>query len=225
MVTVLYSHVTGPDPLPLDRFMIPREHPVKQARGFVVWPRSIASARAAIADKEVDIHAVHIPNGSSNQWIKIDHLWALRYGLAACDRSQIVAGDFNTPQAECDGKIVTFGQRKDGSFASETYAKPPYTVERPWDSRLWDKGERAVLEGLPRELDMPDAFRELHPGAQGFTWGPRGREPDRRLDHVFVSKDLGLQSCEHLVRWREHALSDHCPILVGLAPLVGADSL
>lgn len=106
----------------------------------------------------------HIPNGWSNGWIKIDQPCAPRYGLEESQLPQIVAGDFNAPQAQRYGEVITFGQNRDGSFSPRTDAKLPYSPERPWESRLWDAGERAVLEGLPRELDIP-----------GFTRGPRGR--------------------------------------------------
>ena len=120
----------------------------------------------------MEVHAVHIPNGSSNGWVKIDHLWALRYGLEESAVPQIVGADLNTPQAERDDEIITFGQERDGSFSDRLRTDPPYTPERPWNSRPWDAGERAVLEGLPGELDMANAFRELHPDEPGFTWGP-----------------------------------------------------
>jgi exonuclease III len=205
----------------VERFVIPESHPVAQARGFSVWPRAIASALTDLLGQPVEIHAVHIPNGSSNGWIKIDHLWALRYGLELSENAQIVCSDLNTPQAECGGEIITFGQEFDGSFPEHKKVDSLYPADRPWEARPWDEGERAVLEGLPRELDMPDAFRELHPDEPGFTWGPRGGSPDRRLDHVFISRRLGLDACEHLERWRDEQLSDHVAVLTSFSPTRG----
>jgi endonuclease/exonuclease/phosphatase family metal-dependent hydrolase len=199
------------------RFTIPERHHVEPARGFRVWPRSIVSVGAELGGQPVEIVAAHIPNGSSNGWVKIDHLWALRYGVEESELPQIVCCDLNTPQAERDGEIITFGQEPDGSLPSVEKTDPPYTPERPWQSGLWDEGERAVLEGLPRELDMADAFRELNATEPGYTWGPRG-EADRRLDHVFVSRQLGLRSCVHVERWRNEGLSDHWAVHATLEP-------
>lgn len=196
-----------------ERFQVPERHHIPEARGFRIWPRSIVSAQTELAGQLVEVHAVHIPNGSQNGWVKIDHLWALRYGLEQSEAPQIVGSDLNTPQAERDGEIITFGQERDGSFQIKTRTDPPYDPKRPWNAELWDEGERAVLEGLPRELDLADAYRELNAEAPGFTWGPRGGDPDRRLDHVFVSRQLQLRSCEHLERWRGEELSDHVAVL------------
>lgn len=200
-----------------ERFTIPGSHQVPEARGFQIWPRSMVSAQATLGGQAVEIHAVHIPNGSSNGWVKIDHLWALRYGLGRSKLPQIVASDLNTPKAERDGEIITFGQNLDGSFPIGEQSTSPYTPDRPWSAKPWSEGERAVLDGLPRDLDMADAMRELHPADPGFTWGPGG-ESDRRLDHVFVSRCLCLRSARHINSWRECGLSDHSAVDVVFAP-------
>src|SRR4051794_10237363 len=99
-----------------------------------------------------DVHAIHVPNGSQNGWAKIDHLTALPAGLQPphpC--AQLVCGDFNTPQAESDGQIVTFGQTRKGAWRSRPTSTAPFHPDRPVDARRSDAGERAVLEGLPRE--------------------------------------------------------------------------
>lgn len=204
-----------------ERFQVPERHHIPEARGFRIWPRSIVSAQTELTGQPVEVHAVHIPNGSSNGWVKIDHLWALRYGLEESALPQIVGADLNTPQAELDDEIITFGQERDGSFSDRLRTDPPYTPERPWSSRPWDEGERAVLQGLPGELDMANAFRELHPDEPGFTWGPGAGLPDRRLDHVFVSRELQLRSCEHLERWRGEELSDHVAVLTSIGGASG----
>src|SRR4051794_31337747 len=38
-----------------------------------VWPRAVRSVRIDFHGAAVDVHAVHIPNGSANGWVKIDH--------------------------------------------------------------------------------------------------------------------------------------------------------
>lgn len=56
--------------------------------------------------------------------MKIDHLRAVRQGLEPRpDRPlQVLCGDFNTPQLERPGEIVTFGQLRDGRrWAQQAY--------------------------------------------------------------------------------------------------------
>jgi endonuclease/exonuclease/phosphatase family metal-dependent hydrolase len=161
------------------------------------------------------VHAVHIPNGSANGWVKIDHLLAVRRAFQLPHAvPQVLCGDFNTPQSEADGRLVTFGQTLDGRPRPRPTSTKPFTPERPWDPIAWDQGERAVLEGLPAECDMPDVFRSCHPTAVEATWVPRGRDEGRgrRLDHIFASTAFEIVSCSHLHEWRRAGLSDHSAI-------------
>jgi len=166
---------------------------------------------------EVDVYAVHIPNGSVNGWEKIDHLESLRRGFGEPQECpQVLCGDFNTPQLERDGESITFGQLPDGELRQSPPAPKPFRRGRPWDPVAWDRGERAVLEGLRRDCGMPDAFHVVSPGAVEPTWVPRGGDEasGRRLDHVFASSSLTVKAFAHLHDWRRAGLSDHSAIEV-----------
>lgn len=179
-----------------------------------VRPNALRSGAVQVGDREVHVHAVHIPNGSGNGWVKIEHLEAVRHGTRLPHRCpQVLCGDFNTPQREIDGRVVTWGQTWAGNPCRprRPYTKPPYSEERPWDPLLWDKGERAVLEGVPNECDMPDVFRRRHPEAAEVTWVPRNGNENRgrRFDRMYASSTLEVLECRHIHEWRREQLSDH----------------
>src|SRR4051812_34445253 len=43
-----------------------------------VRPQALRAGRTAAGGIDLDVYAVHIPNGSQNGWVKIDHLTAIR---------------------------------------------------------------------------------------------------------------------------------------------------
>ena len=185
--------------------------PVERFRN--VRPQTVRSALIEVSGSEIEIHAAHVPNGQSNGWVKIDDLLALRCGLELPHpRPQVLAGDFNTPRSESATGIITFGQTRSGRWRRRS--KSRLFNERPWDARLWDAGERALLEELPRDCGMPDLFRLCHPmDFDALTWKPRGSATvGRRLDHVFASRELLPVACEHRDDWREDDLSDHSAV-------------
>lgn len=67
---------------------------------------------AVMGSGSVELHATHVPPGSSNGWVKIEHLQDLHDGLARPSAvPRILRVDFNTPQAELpSGEIATWGQ-------------------------------------------------------------------------------------------------------------------
>ncbi len=101
------------------------------------------SATIHLPHGHVEITTTHVPPGSSNGWIKIEHLEGLRAGLATGSSSnRLLCGDFNTPRRELPtGEVITFGQTETGRFTRVPGAR-------------WDAAERDVLQGLA-ELGMP----------------------------------------------------------------------
>jgi exonuclease III len=181
------------------------------------WPESVLSARVQAPWGWTDIHSTHIPHGSGHEWLKIETLETIYQAFSGGSRASpaIVCGDFNAPQAETvDGETVTWAQRvaRDGTAAlrKRIRGKP---AER------WDAGERNVLRGLERH-GFVDAFRSSHGfGRREFSWfsNNRGERVGRRFDHIFVSNELVVVTCEYIHHVRENNLSDHSALGVTLA--------
>jgi exonuclease III len=186
--------------------------PESPERFRVPWPERVLSAVLEAPGGRVDIHNTHVPPGSSNGWVKIDHLNELFHGLAhPHPHPRILCGDFNTPQAELEtGEVVTWGQRRgrDGRWrVRRTF--------RGGSGADWDAAERRVLEGLA-EWGIPDVFRLVNGfEAEDFSWylHRKGRTVKRRFDHIFASARLRPISCEYVHEFRTRGLSDHSPIL------------
>ena len=184
-----------------------------------VRPQAMRSARVRVGEREVDVHAVHIPNGTSNGWMKIDHLWGVRVGLEPPrPRPAVLCGDFNTPWLERQGALITAAQDENGQLRSRPRSRrAKYSPERPWNAAAWDAGERAVLEGLPRDCGMADVFLSSRCEDAPETWTHK-RNPNahgRRLDHVFASSELKPVLFRHIHSWRHRGLSDHSAIEAG----------
>ena len=166
----------------------------------VPWQERVLSCLVDVPTLgRVELHNTHVPPGSSNGWIKIEHMEGLWSRLAtACAVPRVLMGDFNTPQAEhADGTVQTWGTG-------------------PGRDDRWDEGERRVLLGLA-EHDLPDVFRAIHGYSKSeFSIVMRGNP--RRYDHVFASRSLRPTSAEYVHRLREEGLSDHAPLLVEFVP-------
>ena len=80
--------------------------PVARQRFEAMRPGTVASAEIRAGGKRLEVHAVHIPNGTANGWAKIDHLHAVRRGLEPHPSGSpaLLCGDFNTPQLERPGE-------------------------------------------------------------------------------------------------------------------------
>lgn len=160
----------------------------------------------------VSLFSVHIPPGSGNGWLKIDTLEAVYEFLQPklAERT-VLCGDFNCPQTETtNGEVVTWGQKlsRAGSY---------YVVKsrKGGDGESWDRGERNVIEGLPK-LGLRDVFRSVHgyDVANAFSWEHtrQGTITRRRFDHIFATDDLGFVEANYLHHFREDGLSDHSPL-------------
>lgn len=190
--------------LPAQTFRLPQSERVCSGRINTPWGM-------------LELHTVHIPNGATYRWEKVETFEGLYDRLArAMPYPRILCGDLNTPQAErVDGEIITWGQDiVDGKAV----------IWDRWhgDSGMrWDRAERLILAGLAAH-DLLDVYRLLHgygPAALGYSYIKNG---DRmRYDHVFASRALNATSCEYLVDLLKGRLSDHAPVEALFAPSQG----
>jgi exodeoxyribonuclease III len=74
------------------------------------------------------------------------------------------------------------------------------------------------------QLDLVDAFRELHPDARAFTWFDRvaaryGRPDAARVDYALLSRELlsDVKHCEVAEALAPQLGSDHAPVKLTLA--------
>ena len=161
---------------------------------------------------QTEVHTTHVPPGSSNGIIKVQHLEGLfKYLQGRKNKTKILTGDFNSPKDELsDGTVITWGQKINSSgkirFAVNPKWKDECTGER------WDSAERNIIE-RHYELGLEDVFRSLNgyeenPGSW-FTLKGIGR----RYDHIFCSKSLDVSSSFYDHEPRLNKLSDHSPIV------------
>jgi exonuclease III len=180
------------------------------------WSERLLSVVADTPCGEVEIHTAYIPPGSSNGRVKIYTFEGIYKQLASpCVRPRVLCGDFNTPQEERGGEIITWGQvvRPDRSFAIRGKMRGT-TGER------WDRAERNILATLGREFDLVDVYRLLHGGESGdFSWYTR-TGVGRRFDHIFASRSLNPKECRYLHDFRTSGLSDHSAIEAVFQPEV-----
>jgi len=179
----------------------------------VPWQERVLSATIRVPNGSVEITTTHVPPGSSNGWIKIEHLEDSVSGSRPLSSNpKLLCGDFNTPRRELPtAEGITLGQTEDGRF------------NRTLGGR-WDAAKRDILLGLA-DLGMPDVFRALYGyQPQPASWIlERGdaRFP-RRFDHVFAYPSLGPTAFTYVHELRESAVSDHSPALVEFAERVSA---
>ena len=185
-------------------------------RFAVPWQERVLSATIHLPNGSVEITTTHVPPGSSNGWIKIEHLEGLRLGLAASGSTpRLLCGDFNTPRRELPtGEVITFGQTDAGRLNRARGAR-------------WDAAERDIMLGLA-DLRMPDVFRALYGyQPQPASWILKcgdARFP-RRFDHVFADPSLRPTAFTYVHELRESGVSDHSPAFVEFADRVSAPRL
>ena len=151
--------------------------------------------------------SVYVPNGRSPD--SPHYADKLRFLEAAAERIRalsndplLVAGDFNV----CPTDLDVYDP---DAFVGATHVTP---------------AERERFAGL-LEAGTADAFRELHPEEQGFTWwdyrqGHFHRKLGLRLDAFLLSPPLAsrLESCGIDRGFRKGPKpSDHAPLLLELA--------
>ena len=168
-----------------------------------------------IKNKEVEIHTTHVPPGSSNGVIKVQHFEELYKFLAQRkDIQKILTGDFNSPKLELNtGEIVTWGQKISPSGKVRIAVNPKWKNE--CSGERWDLAERNIIQNH-KELDLIDLFRTKN----GYKDNPgswfTNKGVARRYDHIFGSKDISILESYYDQKPREQKYSDHSPLIAEL---------
>jgi exodeoxyribonuclease-3 len=142
---------------------------------------------------------IYFPNGGrdhSRVPFKLEFYAAL---LELCDEMHaagervVICGDINTSHQEIDLKNHKTNHKTTG-FLPE---------ERAWITKYLEHG-------------FVDAFRELYPNKEQYTWwsyigNARSRNVGWRLDYFLVSESL-MEQVQDVVIYDEVLGSDHCPV-------------
>ena len=122
--------------------------------------------------------------------------------------TQILCGDFNTPQLENEKfGVITWGQKLNKNYEPVIKKKI-----RGADGNLWDAGERSLFVKL-HDHGIVETFRQANPNDyNSYSWIFRRKDKlfKRRFDHFFASNTLAVVSCDYL--HPPPKLSDHLPI-------------
>jgi len=164
----------------------------------------------------IEIHTTHVPPGSSNGVIKVEHFEGVfSYLSKRMEKTRILTGDFNSPKLELDtGEIITWGQKIGAS------GRPRISVNSKWKHECtgerWDLAERNIIENH-KALGLQDAFRTKngYENTSGSWFTNMGQ--GRRYDHIFSSVNLSVNDAFYDHAPREEKLSDHSPLIVELS--------
>jgi len=152
---------------------------------------------------EFELFNIYFPNGGQeNKRVPYklefyDHLLVYCKDLVQNGKEIVITGDFNTAHNEIDLKNPKSNQKNTG-FLPE---------ERAWiDTFL--------------EFGFKDAFRELHPEEEIYTWwtyrfGARAKNVGWRLDYYLVTEKVFSHTKDVLIH-TDVMGSDHCPVSIVL---------
>ena len=165
-----------------------------------------------IESNGIEIHTTHVPPGSSNGVIKVEHFEGLfSYLSKRKDKNMILTGDFNSPKLELDtGEVITWGQK------INTSGEPRISVNPKWKHQCtgerWDLAERNIIENH-KALGLQDVFRtkNSYKDTSGSWFTNKGQ--GRRYDHIFSSESLTVNNAFYDHEPREKNLSDHSPVI------------
>ena len=177
----------------------------------IPFPERLLSC--SILESSIEIHTTHVPPGSSNGVIKVEHFEGLyKYLYKRSDKKKILTGDFNSPKLELDtGEIVTWGQK------INSVGEPKISINPKWKHQCsgerWDMAERNIIQNCA-QLGLQDAFRVKNGyGVHSGSWFTN-KGLGRRYDHVFSSREIAIKDAFYEHSPRNLRLSDHSPLVV-----------
>jgi exonuclease III len=202
------AHVFNPGPGPGRRLsvMIAARAPFAgESVPGVPWPERAITARF---ESGFELVGMHSPVSQTREYVKVPtHEAVFAHLSAPASHPRALCGDLNTPRREhADGTVWTFARDRYGRLREER-------------GERWDAAETALVRGL-EPFGFRDAFRELH----GFdsrepTWEWPRWGGGWRLDHLIVSPEVEVASCEYAHDWRREGLSDHSALIAELGGL------
>ncbi len=188
--------------------------PLNPYRINIPFPERVLTIKLQEEYEGVEIYTTHVPPGSSNGVIKVEHLEGLYAYLKTNKSQKILTGDFNSPKAElANGEVITWGQKVNASGKVRIAINPKW--KHQCSGERWDLAERSIIESHS-EIKLKDVFRSL----KGYTddsgsWFTNKRV-GRRYDHIFCSNNFHIKSCSYKQEPRLLKLSDHSPIVAEL---------
>ena len=167
------------------------------------WPDADREGRYLRADfGRLSVISLYLPSGSSSeerQGVKyrfMDKLLPELKALRASRRHAVLCGDWNIAHTKKDIKNWR-GNQKNSGFLPE---------ERDWMTRVFD------------EVGLADAFRQVNPDAEEYTWWSfRGqawaKDVGWRIDYQVVTPGLAKLATQTAI-YKEERFSDHAPLSI-----------
>ena len=167
------------------------------------WPDADREGRYLRADfGRLVVISLYLPSGSSSeerQGVKyrfMDKLLPELKALRASRRHVVLCGDWNIAHTKKDIKNWR-GNQKNSGFLPE---------ERAWMTQIFD------------EVGLVDAFRQVNPDAEEYTWWSfRGQAWAKnvgwRIDYQVVTPGLGKLATRTAI-YKEERFSDHAPLSI-----------
>jgi len=197
--------------------LIISNHPIKYLKDRCInIPFSERVLSGIIENINLEIHTTHVPPGSSNGVIKVEHFEGFyEYLFNRKENKKIVTGDFNSPKLENpDGTIVTWGQKVNSKGQARIAVNPKW--KHQCSGERWDSAERNIIQNHDK-LDLKDVFRTVNGYRDNsFSWFAHN-STGRRYDHIFCSKGIAVKESVYLQSARESNLSDHTPLFSKIA--------
>ena len=184
----------------------------------IPFQERVLSVQLIDVHPQLEIHTTHIPPGSTNGVIKVEHFEGLyRFLENNLHGYRILTGDFNAPQAEHPNLgVITWGQRILSEERVRYYVNPKWRAS--CSAERWDTAERNIIENGSALL-LDDVFRSLHKDdVEAYSWVMKRnyQHIKRRYDHIFASRGMNFVDCYYDQEPRESGLSDHSPVIAKL---------
>tara|TARA_B100000287_G_scaffold429509_1_gene482999 strand:- start:867 stop:1688 length:822 start_codon:yes stop_codon:yes gene_type:complete len=193
--------------------LIISKDPITPIEPFSSMPFPERLLSGHIKNKNIEIHTTHVPPGSSNGVIKVQHFEELYKFLAKRkDIQKILTGDFNSPKLELEtGEIITWGQKVSSSGKVRIAVNPKWKNE--CSGERWDSAERNIIQNH-KSLGLVDMFRAKNGYMDNSGSWFTNKGVARRYDHIFGSTGISILGSHYDQKPREQKYSDHSPLIV-----------